>query len=170
MEYQQGKIYALKSQQTDKIYIGSTKCDLSYRKRKHIDHYNSYLRGNTHYMSSFELCKYDDVYIELIEEYPCENKRQLEKREGEIQRELNCVNRIIANRTWKEHAEESEQYRENRRKAQAKYNKKNREKRNAKKRERVKCECGIEISYNSKARHLRSKKHNEYLINKKNIM
>lgn len=173
MNYQ-GKIYALKSNQTDKIYIGSTIYDLSYRKRKHIENYNRYIRGKTlpgktPYISSVELCKYDDMYIELIEEYPCENKRQLEKREGELQREMNCVNKIIANRSWKEHAQESEQYRENRRKAQVRYREKHREKRNAKKREKVKCECGVEISYNSKARHLRTQKHNDYLINKNNI-
>ena len=166
MDYQAGKIYALKSAQTDKIYIGSTIFDLSYRKRKHINHYNSYMRGNSKYISSFDLCKYDDMYIELIEEYPCENKRQLEKREGVIQREMDCVNKIIANRTWKEHYNESEQYRENVREAQVRFRQKHKERLNAKKRERVKCECGAEFSMNSKARHLKTKKH-IYLLTKK---
>jgi hypothetical protein len=42
--------------------------------------------------------KYDDVRIELIEEFPCENKMELNKREGHYIRTLECVNKRIA---WK---------------------------------------------------------------------
>jgi hypothetical protein len=37
--------------------------------------------------------KYDDVRIELIEEYPCKNKMQLNKREGYYIRNNDCVNK-----------------------------------------------------------------------------
>jgi len=46
-----------------------------------------------------------DAYIELIEEYPCENREQLNRREGEIIRERDCVNRRVAGQTvgeWRE--------------------------------------------------------------------
>jgi hypothetical protein len=46
---------------------------------------------------------FDDVYIELIEDYPCNSKAELLKREGEIIRQTpNCVNRCVAGRTKKE--------------------------------------------------------------------
>jgi hypothetical protein len=48
--------------------------------------------------------QYSDAYIELIEEYSCENSAQLHKKEGEHIR-LNgdmCVNKRIAGRTSKE--------------------------------------------------------------------
>lgn len=47
--------------------------------------------------------KYDDVCIELIEEFPCNSKVELLKREGEIIKQTpNCVNRCVAGRTKKE--------------------------------------------------------------------
>ena len=45
---------------------------------------------------------WNDWYIELYENYPCENKEQLNKREGEIIREIGTVNKQIAGRTYKE--------------------------------------------------------------------
>jgi hypothetical protein len=45
--------------------------------------------------------------IELIEEFPCENIEQLRKREGEIQRERECVNRCIAGRAKTEYRQEN---------------------------------------------------------------
>ncbi len=41
---------------------------------------------------------WDDWYIELYEEYPCENKLQLCKRENEIIRQISTIN-IIGYRT-----------------------------------------------------------------------
>jgi hypothetical protein len=47
--------------------------------------------------------KYNDVRIELIECFPCDNKEQLTKKEGEYIRKLDCVNKNIAGRTYKEY-------------------------------------------------------------------
>ena len=42
----------------------------------------------------------DNFYIELIEEYPCENSNQLTRRQGELMRELKAsLNQVIAGRT-----------------------------------------------------------------------
>jgi hypothetical protein len=46
-----------------------------------------------------------DAYIELIEEYPCENREQLNKQEGGVIRQRECVNRRIAGRSHKAHYE-----------------------------------------------------------------
>ena len=45
---------------------------------------------------------WDEWYIELYEAYPCENKEQLNKREGEIIRDVGTLNYEIAGRTDKE--------------------------------------------------------------------
>ena len=44
----------------------------------------------------------DMFYIELYEEYPCNAKEQLRKREGEVIREIGSLNKLIAGRTRKE--------------------------------------------------------------------
>ena len=45
----------------------------------------------------------DNFYSELLEEYPCENKDQSTKREGEWIRERGTVNKRIENRTKQEY-------------------------------------------------------------------
>lgn len=97
--YQNGKIYAIKSYQTELIYIGSTVRPLSQRLGQHRINYKK--NGN---VSSKEILKYDDYYIELIENFPCNSKEELFKQEGYYIRENinNCVNCCIAGRTKKE--------------------------------------------------------------------
>ena len=76
-DYSKGKIYAIKSYQCDDIYIGSTVNKLSDRLSYHKTHYKSFLNDAHNYMTSFEILQFDDAFIELIEEYPCENRNQL---------------------------------------------------------------------------------------------
>ena len=124
-DYSNGKIYCLRSHQTDKIYIGSTINKLSKRIGGHRENYKRWMNGKYCYITSFELIKYDDCYIELLEEYPCDNKDQLCKKEGEYIRKMDCVNRFIAGRTNKEH------YNDNREKIleqRKQYHQKNRDK------------------------------------------
>lgn len=106
MNYQNGKIYSIRSHQTDIIYVGSTTQPLSKRLSKHRQNFNRWKNENKNkkYYTSFEILKYDDAYIELIEAYPCNSKEELEKREGEIIRATeNCVNKRIAGRTQKQY-------------------------------------------------------------------
>ena len=44
----------------------------------------------------------DNFYIELVEEYPCENIEQLRQREGHYIREFGTLNRNIAGRSKEE--------------------------------------------------------------------
>lgn len=107
MNYKNGKIYALRTHQSNEIYIGSTCSPLYKRLYQHKTNYNNWLNGKMHYITSYEILKYDDVYIDLIEEYPCENKLQLRKKEGEYQREMDCINKNIAGRTNKEYNDDN---------------------------------------------------------------
>lgn len=102
-DYQNGKIYALRSHQTDDIYIGSTTQTLAKRKGSHVSKYKLFLQHNHHFVTSFNLCEYDDMYIELIESYPCDSKDELHQREGHYIRSMYCVNRCIAGRDGKQY-------------------------------------------------------------------
>jgi hypothetical protein len=70
---------------TDKFYIGSTCLTLTKRLSKHNADYRQWLKGSRKSaISSFKILEFGDAYIELLEECPCENKTQLQKREGEL--------------------------------------------------------------------------------------
>ena len=94
-----GRIYVLKSNQTEKIYVGSTTKKLNVRFMNHKGHYKRYLKDNKNYISSFELIKYDDCYIELIKEVYCGKKQLRELENEEINKNSNCVNIIQAIRS-----------------------------------------------------------------------
>ena len=86
MDYQNGKIYKIISNETTKYYIGSTIFDLEIRLEGHKKAYKRFLDGYSYdNFSSFELLKLGDVRIELIENYPCNSKKELEMREAELQ-------------------------------------------------------------------------------------
>lgn len=104
-DYSKAKIYRVFCE--DDQYIGSTIRPLSERMYRHR---TAFKTGNTKHSTSyyiFEKHGIENVKIELIEEYPCENKEQLLKREGEIQRERNCVNRCIAGRTCSQYHQDN---------------------------------------------------------------
>jgi len=111
-KYHNGKIYSIRSYSTDKFYIGSTIQPLHKRLYHHKKDYVRFSINNKyHYVSSFEIIKLDDCYIELLEEYKCENKNQLNRREGEMIRKYKdmCVNKYIAGRTDKEYSSDNKE-------------------------------------------------------------
>jgi len=100
-DYKKGKIYAIKSNETDQIYIGSTCSTLKNRMCSHKCDYKRIAAGKKFYTScSHQILKYADAYIELVESYPCQTKRELLDREGEVIRNTpNCINIQIQGRT-----------------------------------------------------------------------
>ena len=99
-----GRIYVLKSNETDKVYIGSTTKSLSERLRLHKKDYKRWLKDNYHYVSSFEIIQYSDAFIELLEQVDVEDKTELHKIEGRyIKDNMNCVNKRIAGRNKKQY-------------------------------------------------------------------
>jgi hypothetical protein len=135
-KYHNGKIYSIKSKETDDIYIGSTIKSLKTRLQNHKSDYKSYQNGKKHYLTSFEIVKYDDCYIELLQDYSCENNDELTKKEGEYIRNNKCVNRVIEGRTDKEYHmdnrdkrnKQSKKWREENKEYYKEYNIENREK------------------------------------------
>jgi hypothetical protein len=109
--YANGKIYVIRSNQTDDVYIGSTIQPLSSRMTVHRSHYRGIAKGIPTCMSSVQLLQHGDAYIELIENCPCNNKEALLKREGEIMRQHpNRVNKRLEGRTPKEYKEDHKDF------------------------------------------------------------
>jgi hypothetical protein len=104
--YENGKVYCIRSHATVGCYVGSTIQSLSKRLYSHKRDYNKWIANNNlKYYTSFKVLEHgvDDCYIELIENVSCNDKNELERREGEIMRITdNCVNKNIIGRTNEE--------------------------------------------------------------------
>jgi hypothetical protein len=100
-DYLQGKIYHIIAPNGAK-YVGSTTQSLTKRFIAHKTRYKSWKDGKYKYLITcfkiFEEHGIENCKIELIEEFPCNSKKQLETREGEIIQTVDCVNKVIAGR------------------------------------------------------------------------
>lgn len=196
-KYQRGKIYKLCSKQTDEIYIGSTTQSLNERLKGHKWHFSYWKRGKGGSVSSFKILKHNDVYIELIEKYPCENKFLLLQKEAEYIQKLDCVNKNIAgnylyqnciddkktqiakyNKSYysrnKKHMIDN--INKNRLKNREKslqrmkdYNEKHKERLSAWRKEKIHCICGSIFRRGDKAKHFKTIRHRLYIHNLHNI-
>ena len=93
-KYQRGKIYKLISNQTNDVYYGSTiENKLSNRLSGHRSHYKDWIKNRFHYISSFEIVKYEDAKIILVENYPCNTKYELVAREQFYIDNNECINK-----------------------------------------------------------------------------
>ena len=108
-DYTKAKLYALRSRLTDDIYIGSTCSPLSKRLWGHRKHYRMYGNKKYHYLTSFEILKHPDHYIELLRAVPCATKEELMKLEGDEIRATACVNKRIEGRTNKQYYEDNKE-------------------------------------------------------------
>jgi hypothetical protein len=88
----EGLIYRLWS--GDLNYIGSTENTLDYRLIRHEFDYGKWVSGGfrTGYLSSFEILKESDYFIEEIDRLYFENKKDLIKLEKFYINSCNCVN------------------------------------------------------------------------------
>jgi hypothetical protein len=109
-DYQLSKIYKLWSPSTNLIYIGSTTQYIAQRLAEHIRIYRRYKNNKGHFLTSFKILECEDYKIELLEEYPCNNREQLFKKEGEYIKSLNCVNKLIMGKTQEEYKKGNKEY------------------------------------------------------------
>ena len=116
--YQNGKIYKLICNTTNKVYIGSTTTTLKQRLRKHHTPSN-----NTMSKQIIEGCNYEII---LLENYPCNSKLELLKREGYFIDNNECINKVKPGRTKKDY---NKSYYEKNKEKYKEWNKKNYEKR-----------------------------------------
>ena len=87
-DYSKAKIYCIRSSQTEEVYYGSTCQPLNIR----FSHHKSNLNQN---ITSKQILQYEDAHIELIEEFPCNNKAELNIRERYYIENNICVNKRL---------------------------------------------------------------------------
>ena len=183
-DYANGKIYCLRNIINNDVYVGSTTQPLSKRMVKHrCDAKHKYSNRKVHTVM-FEI-GIDNFYIELLEEYPCDNVEQLNRKEGEWTRKLGTLNSQVQGRTREEHeidtgcmakykVEHRDEILMKKKEHRQKHLEREREKNNkhyhankAEIYERAKewkstkhtCECGSVYTNSHKAEHIKSKKH-----------
>ena len=102
-DYSKGQIYTIRNRNDDtKIYVGSTIQPLYKRFYVHKSH--SKCEENLNRLLYIEVNNdWSNWYIELYENYPCNSKNELEKREGEVIRLIGTLNKLIAGRDKKEY-------------------------------------------------------------------
>jgi hypothetical protein len=173
-KYQKGKIYKLVSNYTDEIYIGSTIQPLNKRISQH--------RENRNDCASKKLTELGEIKIILIENFPCESKEELLKRERFYFDSMDCLNKHRPITTETERKELMN-------KRDKKYKEKNREKINEtgkkrydrkkdeinarrrlyrlKNKDKIKikiiCDCGAELNKYGLIKHKKTKKHITYI-------
>lgn len=154
-DYANAKIYSIRSHLTGEMYIGGTTQSLPKRMYQH-----KYMHSGC---TSALIINCGDSYIELLELFPCDNKMQLGKREGELIRSMDCVNKRVAGRSAKEYYQDNKSYV----KEQCKlYYQANKEKisNSAKARNPpMICECGRKILTMGLKQHLKSKLHDRLI-------
>ena len=173
-KYRNGKIYIIRSDQTDEIYIGSTVRSLKNRLREHESYFKAFNNGTYHYVTSFELLKRCDYKIELLEHHPCDYKHELERREGHFHKTVDCVNKDVAGRTRAEYyldnkdtiREKQKQYQHaNKAKIgeqRKQYQQTNKAKIQEHRKEKHICPCGGQYTTVNKTIHIKTKKHQKY--------
>ena len=118
--YALSKVYVIRNTVNPKMYIGSTTCTLSKRMVQHRSDAKTARPGYDFplYVAMREL-GIDKFYIELLADFPCERKEQLNAEEGRRIRELdtlatNGYNARIAGRSIEQyhadHAEATKSY------------------------------------------------------------
>jgi len=154
--YQYGKIYKICSKQTDKIYVGSTTQTIEHRFFEHKTTYHQYQKNKRNYLTSFEIIKFGDAYVELIENFPTDNKNDLRTREKFYIENNNCVNQNIPIRTPEEIQAQNKQWYEQNKNRQI-------DKQREKDKIEIKCDCGGKYRHSNKADHLKTKKHLRFI-------
>tara|TARA_R110000744_G_scaffold74952_1_gene149459 strand:- start:57 stop:581 length:525 start_codon:yes stop_codon:yes gene_type:complete len=168
-DYKNGKIYQLVCNETGEIYVGSTVRSLE-------DRLDSHKRTNNNCYSN-QIIDRNNYYIELLENYPCNNVYELERKEGEYQKSMKCVNHNIAGRTKEEYHQDNKikinakrairrlNNLEDNKEYHKQYCIKNAEWMKEKNHKIINCECGRVVKYHSLSKHKRSKRHID-LMNK----
>lgn len=167
-KYKNGKVYKLTNSVDDATYIGSTYCSLTWRMAMHKKDCkkNSDQRVYKHYTD----IGFENVSIELIEDFPCEMRQQLLSREYKWMKELKpSLNKNIPTRTHKQWQNDNRdkknetnrkfkaKNREKYSKEQNEYYHKNKEVINEKRKQKVDCiQCGKLISKSNFGRHMKT--------------
>jgi hypothetical protein len=151
-DYNNGKIFIISSESTDKIYYGATVLTLDDVLHKH-----THKSGSA--SESGPIVKYGNAIIQHVEFFPCSSVEELEDRHAYyiMNNRDKCINKRIPG-TARRKAGGKKAYDDN---IREKYNELNKKQILEKGRKQHECDiCGGTYQHRHKARHLRSFKHN----------
>lgn len=110
-KYQRGKIYSIRCRTDDTlVYIGSTIDELRKRWNRHKQTSIKTDRQRNLFDVVDDNGGFENWYIELVENYPCNDKNELNRREGELIRQFGTLNKVIAGRTREEYREDNKEH------------------------------------------------------------
>jgi hypothetical protein len=89
MDYSKSKIYIIRNKINDDTYIGATIQELPHHLLKQYEISREPKRASFPLTIAFKEHGYENFYIELLEAFPCDKLKQLNKRKGEIIKDLN---------------------------------------------------------------------------------
>ena len=124
-DYKKAKIYKITNDYNDEIYIGSTCDTLGRRFSVHKCDSRRERNKNRPLYKLMNDIGSERFRIQLICNYPCDDKYQLRQKEGEYIRNTGHLNKNIAGRTDKEYEQETK---EHKREYKKEYIKKNKDK------------------------------------------
>jgi ribosome-interacting GTPase 1 len=113
-KYSTGKIYRVEptcEHDEKDVYYGCTIQPLSQRFGCHVSNYRQWkydTSGKSRKITIYDLFdkyKIENCKIYLVEDYPCDRREQLVKREGEYIRSNKCVNKYASGRSKEEKEE-----------------------------------------------------------------
>jgi uncharacterized protein YeaO (DUF488 family) len=161
MDYSKCCIYKIEHIENESlVYVGHS---TNFNKRK--GQHKSNCKNENDKKFNFKLYQmirdnggFDRFKMIEVEKYPCKDKREAERREDEVMKELKAsMNTIKSFTTDEERKEYHKDYHKE-------YYENNKEQIKEKEKKKVTCQCGCEINKHHKARHERTKKHTD-LIN-----
>ena len=170
-DYQNGKIYTIRNNIDEEVYVGSTCQPLSKRMAVHRSNTKIKEAQSRNIYKHMNNLGIENFYIELYESYPCNTCEELTKREGQIIREIGTLNINVAGQTKQEYSEANrdkilehhkQYYQNNKDKAKA-YYQNNKDKILQRMCKSYTCGCGRTIRQQEKNRHCKSKVHQDYL-------
>ena len=167
VNYQNGKIYMIMTENSNDIYIGSTVQTLTKRLEGHEAHFRI-----ARYCSSAEIIKQGDYKIVLVKNFACDSKAELEFEETKYQKDMVCVNNNLARLTDEDRKQYDKQYNkqyiiENREKLKQ-YRIDNKDTIQKWRKTKNLCACGGWYQNKGKGGHMKTKKHLYYLESIKN--
>ena len=77
MKYKKSKIYKIVSPSTNQIYVGATTSLISATVHHMVVAYHKYLEGDSVYRDYFEIFKYNDYTVILVQLVPCDSLSEL---------------------------------------------------------------------------------------------
>ena len=184
-KYENSKIYKLiNNEMPNMVYYGSTSQSLTNRLSTHKAPCNT--------CSSKLLFEYGTVEIILLENYPCNSKDELIKRERYYIEGKECINKIIPGRSDKEYYADNKeqillkrkkhyqnnkekillrqrQYDNGRKEERKKYLEANKASIALKNKEKFECECGGKYTHSHQSCHKKTKKHLKHVNIQNNL-